>query len=323
MRPAKTPQSFLRAPLNWVLGTEANVRILRELAATDFPLGRAELAERCGLSLPGASAAIDKLRRTGVIEIVGAGGQQQLRLREGHPLRGAIQALFRAEAVRAAALLDELRSVAAGTASLRAAWIEGPVADGSDDPNEPVVFAFLAGSRDVSRLETALREAMAPIEREYDVTIEVRGRTEADLATGDAVQERGLRGARGLFGPHPTSYLAGESEPVGEARPPASHATRDEQALSTASWIADRLDRDPGLPERARSWLVHRIHDASERERNELMEWLRLLETTSIPRLQHALLATSERSVRLRQSNPFLPVLTDAERSALRAEVRG
>jgi hypothetical protein len=147
------------------------VRILRELAATGVPLGRTELAERCGLSLPGASAAIEKLLRTGMIEPVGGRGQQLLRLRPGHPLRGVVETLFRAESVRVAAVLDELRAVAMGAEGVRAAWVEGPVADGSDAPNEPVVLGFLAGSRGVSRLATALREAVAPLEREYDVTI--------------------------------------------------------------------------------------------------------------------------------------------------------
>lgn len=309
MRPAKTAQSALRAPLNPILGTEANVRILRELAATDVPLGRAELAERCGLSLPGASAAIDKLLRTGMIEPVGGGGQQLVRLRAGHPLRGVVEALFRAEAVRVASLFDELRAVAMAAEGVRAAWIEGPVADGSDAASEPAVLGFLAGSRDVSRLATVLREAVAPLEREYDLTIEVRGRTEADLATGDAEDERLLRRARSLIGPHPTVYLEAGGEPVPVANDSrlASHAAHDEDALAAASWIAGRLDRDPGLPERARSWLVHRIHDASGQERHELMEWLRLLETASIPRLQHTLLSTGERSTRLRQSNPFSP----------------
>jgi DNA-binding transcriptional ArsR family regulator len=325
MRPAKTAQSSLRAPLNWILGTEANVRILRELAATRVPLGRAELAERCGLSLPGASAAIDKLLRTGMIELVGGGGQQLARLRAGHPLGVAVETLFRAESIRVAALFDELRAVAMAAEGVRAAWIEGPVADGSDVPNEPVVLGFLAGSRDLARLATALSEAISLLEREYDLTIEVRGRTEADLATVDAEDERVLRRARTLFGPHPTAYLDAGGKPVPSAddRRLASHAAHDEDALAAAAWIAGRLDRDPGLPERARSWLVHRIQGASDQERHELMEWLRLLETASIPRLQHILLAAGERSTRLRQSNPFLPVLTDAERSALSAEVRG
>jgi hypothetical protein len=91
--------------------------------------------------------------------------------------------------------------------------------------------------------------------------------------------------------------------------------------MTTAAWIAQRLDRDPSLPKRARSWLVHRLHDASEREAEELNEWLRLLDTASITRLQYVLRDAGERSTRMRQSNPFVPVLTEAERREMREEV--
>ncbi len=307
-----------------MLGTEANVRILRALALAEAPVTRSELGDRGGLSLPGVSAAIEKLRGTGIVEMVGSGARQMIRLRARHPMSELLRALFRAEAVRAGALYDELRALAARTESLRAAWIEGPVAEGTDGPHEPLVFGFLAASREVARLGSALRVETARIEHDYDVTIEVRGRTEADLATADAGQERTLRGAHSLLGPHPSAYLAGERETRSRRDPGdfSSHRMHDEDAALAASWIAERLNRDPSLPKRARIWLVHRVHDASEAESHELLEWLRLLDTASIPRLQYTLLDSSERSVRLRPSNPFLPVLTEAERTALREAAR-
>ena len=324
MRPTKTAQSALRAPLNAILGTEANVRVLRELALSEVPLSRAEIARRSGLSLPGVAGALEKLLGAGIVEADGPAGRQTLRLREEHPLRGVLRVLFRQEAGRLPALVDDLRALLGGIEPApRAAWIEGPVAEGADEESEPLVLGFLAGARDVSAVAASLRDGLAHIEREYDVTIEVRGRTEADLATVDAEEERLLRGAQGLVGPHPTAYLypAREARARRASRVASSHAVYDDRALLTAAWIARRLDRDPSLPKRARTWLVHRLHEASEQEAHELSEWLRLLDTASIPRLQYVLRDAGERSTRLRQSNPFLSVLTDAERSALREEV--
>jgi hypothetical protein len=167
-----------------------------------------------------------------------------------------------------------------------------------------------------------MRDELARIERDYDVTVEVRGRTEADIATLGDVEERLLRGAQGLLGPHPTAYLAQRGEERTGKTPgvSASHAGHDHQTMTTAAWIAQRLDRDPSLPRRARSWLVHRLHDASDREAEELNEWVRLLDSASIPRLQYVLRDAGERSTRLRRSNPFLPALTDAERREMREE---
>lgn len=325
MRRAKTIQSALRAPLNGILGTEANVRVLRELVLAASPLARPELARRTGLSLPGLAGALEKLAAAGVVESVGVGTRQAVQLRGGHPLAGMLGALFLQEASRLPALKDELRALVRGMEpDPRAAWIEGTVAEGVDRPGEPLVLGFLADARDVSRLASALREALAVVERDYDVTIEVRGRTEADLATADAEVERLLHGAEALHGPHPASYLQipGEKRASAARRASsASHAGRDRQALLSADWVARRLDRDPTLPKRARSWLVHRLHDASEREAEELREWIRLLDTASIPRLQYVLRNGGERSTRLRQTNPFLPALTDAERRSMRAEV--
>lgn len=324
MRPARTAQSALRAPLNGILGTEAGVRILRELVLAGAPLSRSELARRSGLSLPGVMGALEKLGAAGIVESVGEGSRQTVQMREGHPLHGVLLALFHQEANRMPALLDELKALMGKMEPVpRAAWIEGPVAEGVDRPSEPLVLGFLAGSRDVSRLASALRQELAPVERDYDVTIEVRGRTEADLATLDTDEERVVRAAWGLLGPHPTAYLdAREEDGAGQARRAAlSHARHDLQALLAASWIAQRLDRDPSLPRRARSWLVHRLHEASEREAEELNEWVRLLDSASIPRLQYVLRDGGERATRLRQSNPFLPVLTDPERREMRAEV--
>ncbi|HEX2188543.1 MAG TPA: hypothetical protein VHG51_06565 [Longimicrobiaceae bacterium] len=233
-----------------------------------------------------------------------------------------LQALFHHEATRLPALMDDLRTIVVGTgAAPRSAWIEGSVAEGVDRPGEPLVLGFLAGARDVSRVAEALRADLALVERDYDVTIEVRGWTDADLATlADGEAER-LRGAQVLRGPHPVSYLGGEPDRGREPRSLVSHEAHDRRALLAAAWIARRLDRDPELPRRARSWLVHRLHEGSEQEASELGEWLRLLDNASIPRLQYVLRDGGERSTRLRQSNPFLPVLSEAERSALREEV--
>ncbi len=325
MRPAKTAQSALRSPLNAILGTEANVRVLRELVLAQAPLARPEVARRSGLSLPGVAKAIGKLQAAGILQPVGGGTRSAVQLRETHPLGAILQALFHQEATRLPALMDDLRALVSGLEPLpRAAWIEGPAAEGTDHAGEPLVLGFLAVARDVSRLATGVRDELARIERDYDVAVEVRGRTEADLATLGAEEEKILREAQVLLGPHPTAYLDQKQEDhtgSKETRVSASHAGYDYQAMVVAAWIARRLDRDPSLPRRARSWLVHRLHDASEREAEELNDWIRLLDTASIPRLQYVLRDAGERSTRMRQSNPFVPVLTDAERREMREEV--
>ncbi|HEX8691939.1 MAG TPA: hypothetical protein VF746_05950 [Longimicrobium sp.] len=318
MRPIKTQQNALEAPLNRILGTEANVRILRELCLAGGPLARTELASRAELSVPGVFAALEKLRRTGIVSFVGAGARQAVQLREEHPLHAWLAALFQAEAARGAALADELRAVIERTElGVRAAWTEAH----AGEPDRPLTVGVLAAARKAASLAGALREAVGAVERRYDVTVELRVWTGADLLAAGPEEKARLEKATPLLGPHPLTYADASRAPAAEApRKAVTHEERERQALRTAAWIARRLDRDPTLPRRARSWLVHRTHRASEREANELAEWLHLLDTASIPRLQYVLLDPGEWPTRLRQSNPFLPALTDAERAALQAE---
>jgi len=53
MRPTSRPQSALRCPLNHILGTEANVRVLRAILLSDIPIGVPELARRAELQPSG------------------------------------------------------------------------------------------------------------------------------------------------------------------------------------------------------------------------------------------------------------------------------
>lgn len=319
MRPTKTTQSALRAPLNWILAAEGNVRILRALLHTQEPLSRVELADRAGLSLPGVSSALGKLQKTGIVESVGTGARQSVRVRTEHPLSATLRVLFASEALRYEALVDEIREMLTTLhVQVRAAWLE-EAGKNEPAPSAPVWIGLLVDARDVAPASTAVQERVGSIQQRYDVTLLARTVTRADLETMDAEENGALADAVPILGPHPASYLHSSSPPQRSAAAPehTSHAAVDWRSLRTARWIAERLDRDPALPKRARSWLVHRMHHASSREAHELTQWLHLLETASIPRIQYILLDPGERASRLRQSNPFVPALSEEERKRL------
>ncbi|MBB4636667.1 winged helix-turn-helix domain-containing protein [Longimicrobium terrae] len=323
MRNPRIPQSHFTAPLNEILGTEANVRVLRELCRADSPMARTTIAERAGLSLPGTSAAVAKLQRSGIVEAVGAGTRQSFGFRHGHPLAPALRTLFLAETLRTDALHGELRSLLGSLSSTpRAAWIVE--SEAPDEPGAPLRLSVLGAARDLPELASAIQGAIGELGSRYDTTIEVRATTEADLATASPAEHAVMQGATPVFGPHPLTFIDGSADAHQTAGPKrATHADRDHQAALSAAWIADQLNRDPSLPKRARNWLVHRLHVASPREAAELDDWLHVLESSSIPRIQHLLLSPGERAVRLRQSNPFIPVLTDRERDLMRKAATG
>lgn len=319
MRPTKITQSAVRAPLNWILGTEGNVRILRALFRAEEPLSKTDLADRADLSLPGVSNALEKLQNAGIVQRIGTGTRQGVKIRDEHPLAATLRILFTSEALRYEALIDEMRQLLVTLpVTIQAAWMEEAGAQGPE-PSAPVRVNLLVGSRDVAAVSSAVQEHLEVLQRRYDVTLLVRTMTRADLETIECEENRTLEHAVPILGPHPSSYLgSGVQTRAGTLREHTSHAAVDWNALVIAQWIAERLDRDPTLPKRARNWLVHRMHQASSREAHELTHWLHLLETASIPRIQYILMDPGEHSTRLRQSNPFIPVLNEDEKRQLR-----
>lgn len=308
-KPSPSPFSNL---LDSVFGSEASVRIVRELCGADAPLSRAEIARRSGLSLPGVGYAMEKLHRSGVVEFVGSGARQSVQIRARHPLAAHLGMLFFVERGCGKAALEQLRRAVAGVSPApRGAWIEegaGPA---------PAVLTVLAGARDVSATREQLRAPLAEIAYSLDLAVEARVVTDADIETTAeetaAVWER----ATPVYGTGP----AGAATAPPRANGRRTHEARDSAALRRGVWIARHLERDPTLAKRARQWLVTQIPVVSPREEHELQEWLDVLNGSSVPRIQHLLSDAGERGTRLRQSNPFIPVLNDRERAQMRKDL--
>jgi hypothetical protein len=320
MRPPSQSQSALRAPLNDILGTEANVRILRLLATTSVPLSKAAVARQTALNESGVGRAIEDLIDRGILESLGTGSRHLFRLRPEHPLASPLADLFAAERGRFESIVDGLRS----TVHLlkpppRAAWIQGPVATEADEPGDPVIVGILASAKVVDQAVHELRARVIDLERAYDITVSIRGLTSADFAALPAAQRAELEETMPLLGPPPVELLSGRRAERAETRP-RSHEDLDRQALALAQAIAEKLAGDPSLQERARHYIKRRLGRASVRERKELEEWDQILRTMSIARLKRFLVEPSERATRLRQSLPFVDALSKKEREAMRKD---
>lgn len=306
--------SALRAPLDEILGTTANVRVLRVLTREDAPMGRAETARRAGMTPQGGRKALDRLFRVGLVRYVGSGKTQQVQLREQHPLASPLSDLFDAERQRHKSLLQAIKSVAdQATPPPQTVWIQGPVAEGTDEYGDPLILGVLAEVDEVDELSEDFRNELVELERRYDVTMEVRPYTRADLV---ALEPNDIATIP-VLGPGPAAFISnGEAQ---QAPALENHEDHDQRALSRARRLADLLVDNPGLRNRALEWLSEQLDQ--EEENRELREWKRILESTSIPRLRRLLTAETDRAVRLRQSLPFWPVLNDEERETILAEM--
>ena len=319
MRPAKRRQSQLRYPLNEIVGTEANVRLLRVLALQSGPFTAGELARRAMLGRTSIYPALKVLEHAGIVEFIGTGSQRLVQLRSRHPLSRAIADLFRAEAGRVDLLLESLRRLLSTVPHPpMSAWID----EGPDDERNWDTFTLfvVAGPEVLESVADYLNAHLAEIERKHDVHLVVHGHTRGELAkllgTGGAAD----RDSHLIAGVPPSALL---EQPQPTARPSSfsSHDDHDARARRLALAIAAKLKADPGLIAVAANRVKRRAREAGAGERRELAEWTRILSTMSPARLQRFLAEDSERAVRLRQSLPALNLLTPSERQAvLRSE---
>ena len=304
MRPISTAQSILRNPLNELLGTEANVRLLRVLAdEVDGPLTAADIAERAELSMTGARKALMRLVDSGFVELVGGGRKQQYALQGSDPLMKMAANLFRTERKRYEELIDTLRMEAQQLAPApRSVWIHRfPFQLG-----DPLEVGVLGESAEISTTTLDARKRFAEIEKKFDVTIEISGYTRADLP--DLVLEK-------------ITLLAGTPPVPPPVDPsgwrPESHRDLDQRSLDWSRSLVSLIEEDPSLIHRARTHLdllLKRDQGTAERD---LSEWRKILESYPRRRLLRFMVSSTPRAGRLRQSNPFLAVLGRDEKLRL------
>lgn len=330
MRPPSRSQSALRTPLNRLLGTEAAVRVLRVLALTAAPLSLAELARRAELRPTTVTGTVARLQAGGLVERLGLGAAPLVRWRDAHPLAAALRSLFAAEAQRLPRLIERMQAVAeALRPPPEALWIEGPVATGLDHAAMPILVRLVAPARDLALLRDRLQSALDEVGRMEDVTLELRAATRADMASARPAERTDANTVLLVFGLPPETILSSAVDGGGAAPAPTergrlrTHAVADAEALALAARVADRLATDATLLERARARVAGERARASSRHQATLREWDDVLRTMSVPRLRRFLVDRGERATRLRQSMPFLGILSAAERAAARREARG
>jgi hypothetical protein len=303
MRPIAKDQSFVRFPLDEVLGKPAHVRLLRVLC-DDLagPLSVPEAAERSGLTAAGARRALARLAKTGFVLRIGDGRSHHFGVRPGDPIIESLTALFDTERGRFDRIMVVMRETFDRFREIEAAWIDQlPEVVG-----EPLDVNLLTGAASLAGLASEVRRRVVSIEEAFDVTIEIHPFTHADLPPVDW-QEVTL-----IAGVPPAEQRLGS--------PGAStHADREDRALKLSRAIATLLERDSSLLSRAVRHIDGTLREDVGAASHDLQEWKGILTSYSRERLKSFLVSDAPRAVRLRQSSPFLAVLTADERDRVLA----
>lgn len=304
--------SSLTHPLTLILGSKGHVIVLRELIRSTYPLSHSELLERTDLSRQGVYDITKRLVETGVAAYTGSGRQQLVELRQKYPLYRDLVNLFNMEAHRYEELVKALRSIVHRLEKQpESAWIFGRTARGEDEYGDPVQIALLGKLKTVDSLTGEFRETLIQdkIESTFDVTIDIRGVTVADLETKPSLTEEGMIH---LWGIDPKKYLNPQRNESGSVK---SHKNLDERSLEESKIWTNLLKSYPEIIPRTLSLLEEQINETSTGEKLELFEWKNLLENSSFQRLKKFMESDSERAVRLRQSLPFWQALTENEKN--------
>ncbi len=305
MRPVVVAQNSLRYPLNELLGTESHIRILRVLANdVDGPVTAPNAAERTGLTIPGTHQALKRLVKSGFVVRVGSGRRHLYALNRSDKMIKALLRLFQAEANRYEALLDAIKKeLEKPTPYPRSAWIQ----ELPDEYGDPLVIGVLHETKRLANYIHRLRTHLNRVERTFDITIEIKGYTKADIP------DLGADKVTLLFGimPFPDKY----SRELHTK--PSTHQEKDRQMLALSHQLAEAIENDPSLVRRAKEHVLRMLKNDHGSATQDIEEWRNILESYSIRRLSRFLTSTSERANRLRQSNPLFAILSTEERYKL------
>jgi len=313
MRPTSTPDSYLRNPLDQILGYPGNIQLLRTLIDTGRGMSTTEIAERTGLSVPGVHKVISRLLEAGVAQREGSGRTSKVIIREDHPLSPILTELFQTEKKKSQNLFKNLKKcVEELEVKPKSVWIYGNVAKGTDDYGDPLQISIYGHAKNIDKLTESYKDRLINnyVERNYDVTIEVRGVTSAEMDL--MMDTKKIM----IWGFDPSQLSSGQSE---RKEGSMSHQELDARSLNDAGLWIDFLKKHPEVIERSKAYLKDKVQSERSGVRNELKEWYRLLKSMSFQRLKKFMQSDSERSTRLRQSLPFWPVLTESERKEFKS----
>ncbi len=210
MRPA--PQSYLRYPLSTLLGSEASVRVLRELTLHGAELTVSLLARRTGVTDQSVRNVLGLLRENGLVKVYGQGRAASYALDREHPMAPMLAVLFEAENHRARAIQDRIRKAAEPLSPL-AVWLFGSVARGEDRAGSDMDLLLVVDQDDVTDwVADAFRGSLAPIGEENHLSISVIPVSGEDILrlarTDDPFWHEMLADARPLHGPGPEALLS-------------------------------------------------------------------------------------------------------------------
>ena len=186
----------------------------------------------------------------------------------------------------------------------QAVWVQST----PKEIDDPLILGLLHEAFHLAKFVQQVRSGLHRIEKIFDLTIEVEGYTKAEIPDLE------LGGVNVLYGVMPQLSDGSMSR---HAKNALTHREKDLQLNAWSLKLAAVLEKDASLVRRAKDHIDRLLKENHGAAAKDLLEWRNILDTYSIRRLVQFLTSPSERAHRLRQSNPFFAVLSEAERKQL------
>ena len=174
---------YFRYPLSRILGTDARLRVLRELAEHGGLLTATDLIQRTRLAPQSVRNALALLEECGVVERFGGARGASVQLAKDHPLIPSLVALFDAERARVLRVHSAIQAVSESLERApTAVWVYGSVGRGEDDVNSDFdLLVVTADNVDPDETADAFREGLRSIGHDQRVHFAVQGLTESQI----------------------------------------------------------------------------------------------------------------------------------------------
>jgi len=260
----------------------------------------------------GARKALQRLTRTGLVERTGNGEKNQFVFYAEGALAQEVARLFQVERERGEAFAQALRKKIGGLSNPpEIAWVKDFLAGWTDHQE---VAVFCPDESSVECVE-ALRERLVEVEREFEVSLEVR------VYSARGLDEVNWREVVVLKGTPPGPPLANPTEdPLGKSSgesPFSAVGKLNPESPEFSGALVALLEENLSVLRRARENVRGRLGESRNGHSHDLWEWQKILDTFSFPKLLHFLESDSPRAVRLRESSPFPAVLSEKEKARL------
>lgn len=294
MAKTKISEFIISNPLNSILCSEINLRILRYIIKkVEVSIAIPTLVKDTGLTFPTVKKSLEQLLKTGILLRVG----KEYALNNDYMLIQAIIDLFEAENRFYNSFIEDIKEIISNLMHKpECIWV---IEDSEYNQGDPFPLYVFDKAAEIDLYASNLQSETSKLVKKYEVVIDVIPYTKADLKSIDNID---IIKSRILYGFHPYFF---KKNPL---------RNKDKDLFIK---IADLIHKNPDLVKRAKNYVHNLLNQDFGTANSAIREWDEIINNYSINALCNFSTSGTDRAERLNQSSPFLAILSPEEKKQL------